>query len=53
LQETGLLLSCSYDKTVIAWKYETKTIVEKFEKTEELRCMDYISSSKTLFIGTN
>jgi len=53
LEETGLLLSCAYDKTIIAWKYEKKQIVEVIEKTEELRCMDYIAETKTLFVGTN
>ena len=27
-------------------------IIEKFERNEELRCMDYINSSSTLFVGT-
>jgi len=52
LQETGVLLSCSQDKSVIAWKYEQNNIIEKFERNEELRCMDYINSSSTLFVGT-
>ncbi len=47
------MLSCSYDKTIIAWKYETKTVVERIERSEELRCMDYISATRTLFVGTN
>jgi hypothetical protein len=53
LQENGLLLSCSYDKTIMVWKYENKQMIEKYEKQEELRCMDYLSSTKTLFVGTN
>lgn len=53
LQENGLLLSCAYDKTIIVWKYEEEREVTRFEKTEELRCMDYLSSTKTLFVGTN
>jgi WD40 repeat protein len=53
LEETGILISCSYDKTIITWKYQAKAIVEIIEKNEELRCMDYIASSKTLFVGTN
>ena len=28
-------------------------MVKKIEKQEELRCMDYIYDTKTLFIGTN
>lgn len=53
LQENGLLISCSYDKSIIVWKYQHKQIIERIEKTEELRCMDYLSSTKTLFVGTN
>lgn len=37
----------------MVWKYETKQMIEKYEKQEELRCMDYLSSTKTLFVGTN
>lgn len=32
LQETGVLISCSSDKSVIAWKYEQDAIIEKYEK---------------------
>lgn len=46
-------MSCSYDKTVVVWKYQHRQIVERIEKQEELRCMDYLSSTKTLFVGTN
>jgi WD40 repeat protein len=53
IEETGILVSCSYDKTIIAWKYQSGVIVEKIEKSEELRCMDYIASTNTLFVGTN
>ena len=53
LSENGLLVSCSFDRTIIVWKYQDKQIVEKYEKVEELRCMDYLSSTQTLFVGTN
>ena len=53
LQENGLLLSCAYDKTVIVWKYQEEREITRFKKPEELRCMDYLSSTKTLFVGTN
>lgn len=53
LQENGLLLSCAYDKTVIVWNYQEEREITRFKKPEELRCMDYLSSTKTLFVGTN
>ena len=53
LQENGLLLSCSFDKTICVWKYENRLLLERYDKAEELRCMDYLASTKTLFVGTN
>ena len=53
LHENGLLISCSYDKSIFVWKYQDKQIIDRFEKNEELRCMDYLSSTNTLFVGTN
>lgn len=52
-EETGLLVSCSYDKKIIVWQYETKSIVEQFERNEEFKCLDYISSTKIMIAGTN
>lgn len=51
--ETGLLVSCAYDKRILAWQYETRTVVEEFKRNEEFRCLDYISSTKILLAGTN
>lgn len=48
-----MLLSCAYDRTVIVWKYQEERELTRFQKPEELRCMDYLSSTKTLFVGTN
>jgi WD40 repeat protein len=53
LKETGILLSCSFDKHVIAWKYQHMQAIWKVKKREELRCMDYIATSKILLVGTN
>lgn len=53
LQENGLLLSCAYDKKVIVWKYQEEREVTHFDRPDELRCMDYLSSTRTLFVGTN
>ena len=49
----GILLSCSYDKFVIAWAYQKEQEIERFEKKEQLRCMDYIDEQGKLFVGTN
>ena len=27
--------------------------MERYEKNEELRCMDYLAQTQTLFVGTN
>lgn len=52
LQPSGLLLSCSNDKSVIAWIYQKQQIFEMFTKKEEPRCMDYVAETGTLLIGT-
>ena len=51
--ENGLLLSCSYDKTVKVWNYSRQLEIDSFTKNDELRCMDYLSDSGTLLLGTN
>lgn len=53
LTETGILLSCGYDRTVVAWRYNKNQAIWRIKKQEELRCMDYISTSKLLLVGTN
>ena len=49
------MLSCAYDKKVIAWSYPTEEILETYERNEELRCMDFIDivHQKKLYVGTN
>jgi hypothetical protein len=49
----GILLSCAYDKLVIAWAYQKEEEITRYEKNEELRCMDYIENQGKLFVGTN
>lgn len=53
MKEAGFLLSCAYDKTIIVWKYEEEREVTRYQRSEELRCMDYLASMKMLFVGTN
>lgn len=53
LPDIGLLMSCSYDKALIVWKYHEEREVARLERGEELRCMDYLKSMRTLFVGTN
>jgi WD40 repeat protein len=53
MKEAGFLLSCAYDKTIIVWKYEEEREVTRYTRSEELRCMDYLASMHTLFVGTN
>lgn len=49
----GILLSCAYDKLVIAWAYQKEEEIKRYEKQEQLRCMDYIETQGKLFVGTN
>ena len=51
----GVVLSCAYDKKVIAWNYINAEILEQYERNEELRCMDFIdiANQKKLYVGTN
>ena len=49
----GILLSCAFDKRVIAWQYQQETEIQRYEKQEQLRCMDYIEQQSKLFVGTN
>jgi hypothetical protein len=51
----GVLLSCAYDKMVIAWNYLSEKKIFLYERNEELRCMDYIDFKKQrkLYVGTN
>jgi len=53
LPDIGLLMSCSYDKSLIVWKYHEEREVARLDRSEELRCMDYLKSMKTVFVGTN
>ena len=53
LPDVGLLMSCAYDKNLIVWKYHEERELARLQRNEELRCMDYLKSLKTLFVGTN
>lgn len=53
LFENGLLCSCAYDKKIIIWQYEKQEKIDQFERNEEFKCLDYISSTKQLLVGTN
>jgi len=56
LLDNGLVLSCSYDKTIMVWSYRLKVPqLEHFTitKQEELRCLEYLPEEATLLIGTN
>jgi WD40 repeat protein len=51
----GVVLSCSFDKQVIVWNYLTEKMIGSHEKSEELRCMDFIDTrkQKKLYVGTD
>jgi len=48
----GLLVSCGNDNKVIAWTYKNKEKKFEFDRKEDLRCIDYVETTKTLLIGT-
>ena len=50
---SGILLSCSYDKKIIAWFYEKQQKFMEIPKNEELRCMDFVADDGKLLVGTN
>ena len=51
----GIVLSCAYDNLVIAWSYLMEEEIKRYERNEQMRCMDYIDSRKSqkLYVGTN
>ena len=51
--ENGLLLSCSYDRTVKVWHYKSNELFDEITKPDELSCMDYLPADGTLLSGTN
>lgn len=52
--DNGLLLSCAYDGKVICWHYNEDVKFGEFVKeNQQLRCMDAVTESGTLLIGTN
>ena len=40
---------------VIAWDHVSEEMIKKYERNEQLRCMDYINfkNQKKLYVGTN
>ncbi|KAL4445096.1 hypothetical protein ABPG74_018824 [Tetrahymena malaccensis] len=65
IQETGHLVSCSFDGKIFVWDYPHSSCVGKFDKTENLRCITYVYDEKemnnsgiikkelTLYVGTD
>ena len=52
--DNGLLLSCAYDGKIICWHYnEDIKHGEILKENQQLRCMDAVTESGTLLIGTN
>ena len=48
------MLSCAYDGKVICWHYNEDVKFGEFVKeNQQLRCMDAVTESGTLLIGTN
>eukprot|EP01017_Pseudomicrothorax_dubius_P039774 TRINITY_DN6144_c0_g1_i1.p1 TRINITY_DN6144_c0_g1~~TRINITY_DN6144_c0_g1_i1.p1 ORF type:complete len:118 (-),score=17.33 TRINITY_DN6144_c0_g1_i1:3-356(-) len=52
LSDTGNLVSCSSDGTLVIWDYIRKKKLRTFTKKCPLLCFDYFPSQKTLFVGT-
>ena len=52
--DNGLLLSCAYDGKIICWHYnEDVKFGEIIKENQQLRCMDAVTESGTLLVGTN
>ena len=52
--DNGLLLSCAYDGKIICWHYnEDRKFGEIIKENQQLRCMDAVTESGTLLVGTN
>lgn len=52
MPESGVLLSCSQDREVVCWIYQKGRVLERFSKTEDLLCMEYIGEEGVLMLGT-
>ena len=46
-------MSCAYDNKIKVWQYQRQRVLTEFERSEEFRCLAYISSKKMLLAGTN
>lgn len=46
IEETGHLVSCSYDGIINIWNYPEGKTIHKFEKNESHRCITYIFDEK-------
>ena len=52
--DNGLLLSCAYHGKIKCWRYNTGELFDEISKDgQQLRCMDAVTESGTLLIGTN
>ena len=51
----GVVLSCAFDKRVIVWNYLSEKMITYHERSELLRCMDFIDTKKQkkLYVGTD
>ena len=50
-----MVLSCAFDKRVIVWNYLSEKMITYHERSELLRCMDFIDTKKQkkLYVGTD
>ena len=48
------MVSCGQEKEIILWKHNIGeySILKKFPKQDELRCLDFVSENCQLLIGT-
>ena len=52
--ENGNLISCSWDKTVIVWDFEKKSIIRTLEgHTDMIWCLDFSNCGKYIVSGSN
>jgi hypothetical protein len=53
IKESGLLVACSQDRKVICWIYQKGEILDQFSKPDDIRCLEYVSESAQLLMGTD
>eukprot|EP00743_Colponemidia_sp_Colp-15_P004981 GILK01005367.1.p1 GENE.GILK01005367.1~~GILK01005367.1.p1 ORF type:complete len:818 (+),score=111.10 GILK01005367.1:64-2517(+) len=52
IPDTGYVVSCSFDATIVVWKYQKELVLKQFQHSEEFRCLAYLRNATTILAGT-